>query len=137
MVSRSEMSSEDLLDIGTLETLAMLGERRGKDLLGQLVALFSDQGPKSFEKLRAALADGDSAVVSETAHSLKGSYRSLGTLRLAAISEAIEHRGRQGRLDGLEVQLAELEEIFAATKGQLETFLEERRAQAGGVQGGG
>ena len=132
MMSQSEVSVEDLLDIQTLESLAMLGERRGKDLLGQLVALFSDQGPKSFGQLRQALAEGDATAVSETAHSLKGSYRSLGTVRLAEISEKLERRGREGLLDGLDADLGELEETFAATKLRLEAFLEQRRAKAGG-----
>ena len=132
MMSQSEVSVEDLLDIQTLESLAMLGERRGKDLLGQLVALFSDQGPKSFKQLRQALAEGDATAVSETAHSLKGSYRSLGTVRLAEISEKLERRGREGLLEGLDAELGELEQTFAATQLQLEAFLEQRRAKAGG-----
>ena len=132
MMGQSEVSLEDLLDIQTLESLAMLGERRGKDLLGQLVALFSDQGPKSFKQLRQALAEGDATTVSETAHSLKGSYRSLGTVRLAQISETLERRGREGQLDGLDAELSELEETFSVTERQLEAFLEQRRAKAGG-----
>ena len=51
-MAAEDLQTQELLDRTTLETLASLGERRGKDLLGQLFGLFLDQGPKSFEALR-------------------------------------------------------------------------------------
>ncbi|MEM8994479.1 MAG: Hpt domain-containing protein [Acidobacteriota bacterium] len=127
MASRQEMSGDDLLDAATLETLAQLGERRGRDLLGQLAALFSEQGPKSFATLRRAVADADTAAIRDTAHSLKGSYRSLGTLRLADLSAELESLGRRGVLDGVEALLDDLEASFAATEVALRGFIEGRK----------
>ncbi|MEO1365566.1 MAG: Hpt domain-containing protein [Acidobacteriota bacterium] len=127
MASRQEMSGEDLLDAATLETLAQLGERRGRDLLGQLADLFSEQGPKSFATMRQAVAAADLKVVRETAHSLKGSYRSLGTVRLADLSAELEGLGRSGVLDGVEALLDDLEASFAATEVALRAFIERRK----------
>ncbi|MEM6792918.1 MAG: Hpt domain-containing protein [Acidobacteriota bacterium] len=113
-----------LLDLETLDTLRQLGRRRGRDLLGQLFGLFSDQGPESFAKLRRAALEGDAETVREVAHSLKGSYRSLGTPRLAKRCEALEERGRGGGdLAGLSSALDELERDFVQTREALELFL--------------
>ena len=116
----------DLLDESILQTLSMLGERRGKDLLGQLFGLFLEQGPTSFSSLRGALASGDAAEVKSTAHSLKGSYRSLGTPRLAELSRQLEEMGSSGQLAGGESILAELELCFGQTSEALRSFLASR-----------
>ncbi|MEM1182461.1 MAG: Hpt domain-containing protein [Acidobacteriota bacterium] len=123
---------ESLLDKTILESLAALGERRGKDLLAQLVALFSEQGPKAFAAMRQALADGNSEVLRETAHSLKGSYRSLGVTRLAEISSDLEGLGRSGRFDGVEGLMDDLEATFTLTEEALQEFIASRRGVAGG-----
>ncbi len=116
----------ELLDESILQTLSMLGERRGKDLLGQLFGLFLEQGPKGFTSLRQALASGDAVQVKSTAHSLKGSYRSLGTPRLAEFSRRLEEMGSSGELEGGESVVAELESCFAQTSEALRSFLSSR-----------
>ena len=123
----------DLLDLTTLETLALLGERRGKDLLGQLFGLFQDQGPKSFASLRSAVAAGSSAEVKSVAHSLKGSYRSLGTPRLAEISLRLEEKGTNGDLDGAGELVDDLEQCFLDTTRALQGFLESKTSTPDGT----
>ncbi len=121
----------DLLDESILQTLSMLGERRGKDLLGQLYGLFLEQAPTSFSSLRQALASGDADGVKSTAHSLKGSYRSLGTPRLAELSRQLEEMGSSGQLEGGETILAELESCFGQTSEALQSFLASRSGDSG------
>ena len=123
--------AEALLDLTMLETLSSLGERRGKDLLGQLFGLYLQQGPEGFAKMRSALAVDDSAEIKSVAHSLKGSYRSLGTPRLAEISKQLEEKGTTGDLSGGGDLLDELEQTFDATTVALREFLAAKGNAAG------
>ena len=123
----------ELLEISILDTLATLGERRGKDLLGQLFSLFLEQGPKGFGELRKALDEGNAGEVKSVAHSLKGSYRSLGTPRLAELSRRLEELGTSGRLAGGQEVLSELETCFDQTSEALKHFLDAKKAGSGGV----
>ena len=106
----------------------MLGERRGKDLLGQLFDIFLDQGPKGFAEIRDALQTGNAEQVKSVAHSLKGSYRSLGTPRIAELSRLLEDLGARGETDGGEAILDQLETCFEETSAALQTFLDARKA---------
>lgn len=124
----SDLDSTPRLDRETLGSLAELGQRRGKDLLTQLFGIFRDQGPAGIESMRQSLADGDTASLRETAHSLKGSYRSLGTPRLARLAEALENLGRAERLQGCAALVDALEREFRSTSDALGQFVE---AQAG------
>ena len=119
------------LDHETLESLAMLGERRGKDLLGQLFGIFVDQGPSGVRSMREALAGLDSDSLRETAHSLKGSYRSLGTPRLADLAEQLENLGRDGFWEGCSELIDDLETEFEATSEELRRLIESRAAGNG------
>lgn len=118
-----EDAPAELLDLSMLETLSMLGNRRGKDLLGQLFGLYLQQGPEGFAKMRAAVAEGRPEELKGVAHSLKGSYRSLGTPRLAAVSKDLEEKGAAGDLDGCDVLLDRLEQAFTETTSVLREFL--------------
>ena len=123
MGSPEGASTEELLDLSILETLHSLGERRGKDLLGQLFGLFQQQGPQGFEQIRSALAVQQPSEIKSVAHGLKGSYRSLGTPRLAEICRVLEEKGGTGDLSGGEALLSELEEVFESTVAALKDFL--------------
>ncbi|MEM1202315.1 MAG: Hpt domain-containing protein [Acidobacteriota bacterium] len=121
------MTSDPLLDLSTLQMLSDLGDRRGKDLLGQLYGLFIAQGPESFAKMRQAVASGEPNTVREVAHSLKGSYRSIGTPVLADLCFELEQRGKAGDLgDDADTVLDRLEETFEATSAALGDYLGRR-----------
>jgi HPt (histidine-containing phosphotransfer) domain-containing protein len=119
------------LDREILDSLAMLGERQGKDLLGQLFGIFSSQGPIGFANLRQALADGDSKALREIAHSPKGSYRSLGIPRLADLAERLETQGREETWEGCAESIDALEKEFEATSEALGQWIEGRAQKAG------
>ena len=116
----------ELLDPETLHMLANLGERRGKDLLGQLFKLFQRQGPESVSKMRQALERSEAAALRDLAHSLKGSYRSIGAPALAEIAHDLEKRAKDDKLEGFGRRVDELEQAFEATRQALETYLSER-----------
>lgn len=115
-----------LIDPPTLDTLASLGQRRGRDLLGRLYDLFKSQGPSAFADLRDALARGDDDRVADTAHSLKGSYQSLGLPRLAQLAGRLESEARENRLEDPTGQVTDIEEAFRRTDEALAAHLGNR-----------
>ncbi len=110
---------ERLLDLEILESLASLGKAHGQTLLQQLFDLFCAQGPASLVVLRRALEARDVIEIRETAHSLKGSYKSLGTVRLATLSEQLEEAALEADwaaceplIDGLEIEFSQTREVL-------------------------
>lgn len=122
-MSQAELSSEELLDLSMLDTLSDLGNRRGKDLLGQLFGLYLQQGPEGIANMRSAFAEGRASEIKSVAHSLKGSYRSLGTPKLATISKQLEDKGAADDLSGCDTLLDQLERAFDETTTALRDFL--------------
>jgi HPt (histidine-containing phosphotransfer) domain-containing protein len=62
----------------------------GESLLTEVIALYLEVSPKSFEQIEAAVKAEDRKGMYQTAHSLKSSSGNLGAIRLAALCEALE-----------------------------------------------
>ncbi len=92
-------------------------EQTGGDaeLLAELLVLLSSTSLADLEKIKAALAAGDSEAVADAAHSIKGASASLGVEGLRQSAYVIEKKGRAGELDGLD--LAELEDLVGQLAG--------------------
>ena len=118
-----DKSTPQWLDPTTLQMLVDLGKRRDRDLLGQLYGLFQTQGPQGIAAMRRAIEAADAVALSEAAHSLKGSYRSLGTPRLAELASRLEDAGRDRRLDGASALVDALEAAFHQTDAALGEFI--------------
>jgi HPt (histidine-containing phosphotransfer) domain-containing protein len=97
---------------------AML-ERMGgdADLLGEIVELFLEDGPRVVERLRGAVARGDADEIERAAHSLKGALLNMSANPLAALALELENLGREGELarcggvlEALETKMVRLRE---------------------------
>src|SRR5256885_15813606 len=71
-------TSADVLDQTVLADLRSLRAQGGKDIFTQLIDLFTSLTPPKLATLRAALTSGDSRIVTQQAHSLRGSSASIG-----------------------------------------------------------
>jgi HPt (histidine-containing phosphotransfer) domain-containing protein len=69
----------------------------GPELAERVVGLFLETVPGILVKLRQAASSGDATEIGRAAHSLRGSSRELGALRLAQRCEEIEHLARAGK----------------------------------------
>lgn len=126
-VTPSQISAQlDIVDITTLETLDDLGKRRDKDLLGQLFEIFVQQGPEKVAAMRQALDSSAADQFASFAHTLKGSYQSLGLPRLAKLCTELEMRGKASQLEGLDAWLDHFEIEFDTTRNVLKNFVEGR-----------
>ena len=71
----------------------------------------------------SAIASGDAKTAERLAHTLKGVSATLGIKRPSEAAAAVEDRIRHGRLEGIEGDLAAMEEATAAVIASIRTAL--------------
>lgn len=86
------------------------------EALGRLLAktLASD-----LQKIRRGLRESDTEAISFAAHSIKGAAGNLGFERLSQVAADLETRAREGRLDGFEDLLLEMQALLKTLEGSL------------------
>jgi signal transduction histidine kinase/CheY-like chemotaxis protein len=81
-----------------------------RELLAELLTVFSEDAPGHLEALRCALDQAIPGDLMKAAHTFKGSLRALGAGNAAALAEDLERIGRAGGLDGAADLLPRLEQ---------------------------
>jgi PAS domain S-box-containing protein len=101
------------------ESLAL--SRVGGDvgLLKEVVELFLDDYPSTFEKIKSAVASRDAKALEHHAHSLKGSVSTFGAARAFEAAFTLEKQGRSGNLTGAPDGLLQLEQALEALRPEL------------------
>ncbi len=96
-------------------------QRLGGDeqAVDEIVALFLEDCPCQLENIRAALAGANLSEVEESAHTFKGSLRSLGARNLAETAQQLELLARRGDGAAARSVFAELEEQIGRLNGSL------------------
>ena len=106
--------------------LAHAGDDR--QLLGELLGLFLENGPGHLQALRDAVAGSDPAALMRAAHTLSGSLQVLGATGAIALVGRLEALGREGRIEGAAALLARLEPEMERVRGAaVEVMAAERR----------
>ena len=106
--------------------LAHAGDDR--QLLGELLGIFLEDGPGHLQALRDAVAGSDPAALMRAAHTLTGSLRVLGAAGAIALVGPLEALGREGRIEGAAGLLARLEPELDRVRGAaVEVMAGERR----------
>lgn len=101
------------------ESLALSRVGGDLDLLKEVVELFLDDYPGTFEQIRAAVANRDAKALEHHAHSLKGSVSTFGANRAFEAAFTLEKQGRGGDLAGAQDNLLQLEQALAALRPEL------------------
>ena len=93
-------------------------ERVGGDreLLVEIVELFSRDCPKQMAELSEAVACGDAAKVKRVAHAVKGQVGNLASATATAAALRLEMMGSEGNLAGAREELASLERAIEQLK---------------------
>ncbi|MEM1049208.1 MAG: ATP-binding protein [Pseudomonadota bacterium] len=100
-VSKSEPESPArhplaILDTGHLQTLSgQLGDG-ASTFLDNILSLFEQHAPTSFETLKDVLTDGEPEAVASAAHALKSMAANVGAQRLAGCCEKLERAAKAG-----------------------------------------
>ena len=102
------------------ESLALSRVGGDVELLKEVIELFLDDYPGTFEKIRNAVAASDVSALEHHAHSLKGSVSTFGANRAFEAAFALEKQGRSGDLRGAQEGLFQLEQALEALRPELE-----------------
>ena len=89
------------------EALVRLERFGGAKLLHEMIALFLSNAPGRLDAAATAFAAGDAIGAENALHSLKSSSAQLGALRLSRLCEQGEAIARDGRLDGIDLLIAD------------------------------
>jgi HPt (histidine-containing phosphotransfer) domain-containing protein len=73
------------------------------------VELFVTHTTAAARELRAAVQQGNAADIQAVAHRSIGSSAACGAVRLTQLLREVETAGRDGRLDGIDARVGELE----------------------------
>ena len=109
------------------ETIALLRDEIGMDVLIELSQLFLDETESAVADIQSASDEFDAERLRESAHSLKGASLNMGAHQLANVCKIIEQRGRDVELEGIsslvhqmkinyQLVCAELKKIIAAVE---------------------
>jgi PAS domain S-box-containing protein len=101
------------------ESLALSRVGGDVDLLKEVVELFLDDYPSTFEKIKGAVASRDATALEHHAHSLKGSVSTFGANRAFEAAFTLEKQGRSGDLTGATDGLLQLEKALEALRPEL------------------
>ena len=101
------------------ESLALSRVGGDVDLLKEVVELFLDDYPSTFEKIKGAVTSCDATALEHHAHSLKGSVSTFGANRAFEAAFTLEKQGRSGDLSGAPDGLAQLEQALEALRPEL------------------
>jgi CheY-like chemotaxis protein len=109
----------DAQEVGpALDEAALLAYAGGdRELLGELLGIFLEDGPGQLQALRTAVAGTDPAALMRAAHALSGSLTVLGAAAAIALVGRLEALGREGRLEGAAALLARLEPEVERVRG--------------------
>jgi len=97
------------LDPVTLRNLRRLAPRENQQALAELIETFLDSTTARMPDLRRAVENRDSLMITQIAHSLKGSTGSFGALRLSGLLGQLEALGKNSVFAGMTEQLVEIE----------------------------
>jgi signal transduction histidine kinase/DNA-binding response OmpR family regulator len=102
----------DILDMEAIGRIRALQRPGVPDVLSKIVHLFIDHSPGILATIRQAVASSDAAALRNSAHALKSSSANIGAARVTAICRRLEAMGRDGKLNGAQVELDVLEFEF-------------------------
>lgn len=83
------------IDPETIETLRMLQEDGGPDLVSELFEMFYADVPLRFTELKGACASADAGKIASVAHGLKSASANIGCLGFSELCRQLEAMGRK------------------------------------------
>jgi HPt (histidine-containing phosphotransfer) domain-containing protein len=113
----------DVLDVQVVARLAELRVLAGRDVLGDLVALFVRDLPPQLAACREALERTEPDVLRRAAHAARGDAGALGASELAALCARIEAEAAAGWPGELRPLVDALEPAFHRARSALEALV--------------
>ena len=104
------------------ESLALSRVGGDVELLKEVIGLFLNDYPTTFEKIKNAVAASDATALEHHAHSLKGSVSTFGADRAFEAAFELEKQGRNKDLQRAGEGVLQLEQALEALRPELETL---------------
>jgi CheY-like chemotaxis protein len=120
ITATSTSGRPDIIDWGA----AMQSVQGDEELLWDVLDAFIQEGPQLVSAIDAAMVGEDAPELRRTAHTLKGSLRTIGAAPLAEHAEAIEMEAKAGRISDRQ---AFQQQLAPAVVKLVEALSEERR----------
>lgn len=102
------MTDEPRIDPTVISDLIDLGPETGRELVQELVDLFSREAPARLAVMRESLAAQDRGAIARSAHAIRGSAGNLGAIRVGRLSTEIEQAATHGDLRTISPLLEQL-----------------------------
>ncbi len=119
------VQSQPILDPAALTRLQMMVGENNSELFLEMVDLFLTENALSLSKLTQAVQEQDATSVLKLAHRLRGSSLQFGAGLMVHLCQAIEQKGRETNLDGLEELLNQLKYEFEQVQAVLQDVKKE------------
>ncbi len=94
-----------VLDAGALARLQGLDPSGQAGLMARVLSTYTRSLERQLDILSSARLDADVQAQRHVAHTLKSSSASVGALQLSALCADVEHKLRNGQVEGIELQL--------------------------------
>lgn len=111
------------IDSETISSLLELDPEGGKELLRELVGMFTGMTPPKLQAIQTAFAREDAATIARECHSLKSSSGNLGAKRFSKLCAQIEGVAKIGTVAGIEAWVAELQPAYQEAEAGLQEVL--------------
>ena len=118
----AEAEDTTYLEVGTIVRIDRTGQ---PSVLRKIIGLYLESAPALLQRLREAVAAGDSEALRQAAHSFKSSSANLGATQLAAHCKELEHRGRERNLEDVAALLRAVESHYVRAREALIVAMEQ------------
>jgi PAS domain S-box-containing protein len=113
-----------LIDQDAIKRLMDIGRQTDPGFLQQVLDMFTAQTPGILKSIRDSFENNTLETVWQQAHKLKGTSLNIGARRLGEICRQIEMQGRNGRIEGLDELITQLEPAYKATIKELKNLFQ-------------
>jgi two-component system, sensor histidine kinase and response regulator len=94
-----------------------------RELLAQMVELFTQESPRMLAAIRSSVDAGDVQALMRSAHALKGSVGNFGFTRSFEVARTLERMGREGVMTDARQCVSQLEAHVHQLECDLATFV--------------
>jgi PAS domain S-box-containing protein len=109
ILKQDECVEVQTFDPAMFESLEEFSPDGAEEIIGELIAIFMDEAPKSLANLQQAVSEKDLKKTESAAHALKGGCATIGVARTAALCAVLEKTAFQGTFEGAEKLVSEIE----------------------------
>jgi len=117
----SDTSATDTppLDLTALESFRQARGDNADATIAELIDCYLADAPPSFQTIREAIANGNSAEFGRSAHSLKASSAFLGAVKLGELFQSLENAAQRSSLEQSAIVFAQVESEYQRVESAL------------------